>query len=222
MCDGRCASGFRSERRLLPVNDRPAVLFLCTHNAGRSRMALGFFRALARGAATAWSGGSEPAHEVNPAAIEVMRERGIDISGASPQRWTAEVVGAADVVITMGCGDACPVVPGKRYEEWVLPDPAGLDTAAVRPIRDDIELRVRALLRELDVPMGDDDIRSGSNEIGVEDVHNSHRDGGPRQCITTTSALTQERCPRKCWRVSGRRRSSDWRSWWTSSTSTQL
>ena len=131
---------------------KPVVLFLCTHNAGRSQMALGFFQRLVDDAAVAWSGGSEPGEEINPAAIEAMRERGIDISKEFPKPWTDEVVRAADVVITMGCGDACPVFPGKRYEEWVLDDPHGLDLARVRPIRDEIEARVRTLLQELAVP----------------------------------------------------------------------
>jgi protein-tyrosine-phosphatase len=131
---------------------RPTVLFLCVHNAGRSQMALGFFAHHAGDRAVAWSGGSEPAEQVNAAAVEAMRERGIDISGEHPNRWTDEVVRAADVVITMGCGDACPVFPGKRYEEWVLDDPAGLDVAGVRPIRDEIERRVLTLLEELGVP----------------------------------------------------------------------
>ena len=131
---------------------KPTVLFVCVHNAGRSQMAMGFFRRLAGDAAVAWSGGSEPASVVNPAAVEAMRERGIDISGEFPKPSTDEVVRAADVVITMGCGDACPVYPGKRYEDWVLDDPAGLDLEDVRPIRDEIERRVRRLLAELDVP----------------------------------------------------------------------
>jgi arsenate reductase len=130
---------------------KPTVLFLCTHNAGRSQMALGFFTHLAGEAAVAWSGGSEPGVEVNPAAIAAMRERGIDIAGEFPKPWTDETVRAADVVITMGCGDACPIFPGKRYEEWELDDPAGQDLPAVRPIRDEIERRVRDLLAELDV-----------------------------------------------------------------------
>jgi arsenate reductase (thioredoxin) len=130
---------------------KPTVLFLCTHNAGRSQMALGFFAHHAGDAAVAWSGGSEPGDEVNRAAIAAMKERGIDISGEYPKPWTDEIVRAADVVITMGCGDACPVFPGKRYEEWTLEDPAGLDVAAVRPIRDEIERRVLQLLDELEV-----------------------------------------------------------------------
>jgi arsenate reductase (thioredoxin) len=131
---------------------RPIVMFLCVHNAGRSQMAMGFFQALARHAAVAWSGGSEPGSQVNPAAVEAMRERGIDISGEFPKPWTDETIRAADVVITMGCGDACPIFPGKRYEDWVLADPAGQDLAAVRSIRDEIEHRVRVLLAELGVP----------------------------------------------------------------------
>jgi arsenate reductase (thioredoxin) len=130
---------------------KPTVLFLCTHNAGRSQMALGFFGHLAGDAAVAWSGGSEPGDELNRAAIEAMRERGIDISGEFPKPWTDEIVRAADVVVTMGCGDACPVFPGKRYEEWVLDDPAGMDVEDVRPVRDEIERRVRHLLHQLDV-----------------------------------------------------------------------
>ncbi len=129
----------------------PTVLFLCVHNAGRSQMAMGFFEHLAGGSAVGWSGGSEPGAEVNPAAIAAMRERGIDISGEFPKPWTDEIVRAADVVITMGCGDACPIFPGKRYEEWTLDDPSGLAVDDVRPIRDEIERRVRRLLDELDV-----------------------------------------------------------------------
>ena len=130
---------------------KPIVLFLCTHNAGRSQMAMGFFTHLAGDAAVAWSGGSEPGNEVNPAAVQAMAERGIDISGEYPKPWTDEIVQAADVVITMGCGDACPIFPGRRYEEWVLDDPAGQDVDGVRPIRDEIERRVRQLLAELEV-----------------------------------------------------------------------
>ena len=129
----------------------PTVLFLCTHNAGRSQMAMGFFAHLAGDRAVAWSGGSEPGTRVNPAAIAAMAERGIDISGEYPKPWTDEIVRAADVVITMGCGDACPVFPGRRYSEWVLDDPEGMDVAAVRPVRDEIERRVRILLDELGV-----------------------------------------------------------------------
>jgi protein-tyrosine-phosphatase len=131
---------------------RPVVLFLCVHNAGRSQMALGFFQHLAGGRAIAWSGGSEPGNEVNPAAIAAMAERDIDISHEFPKPWTDEVVRAADVVITMGCGDACPLFPGKRYEDWTLDDPAGKTLEEIRPIRDEIERRVRHLLDELDTP----------------------------------------------------------------------
>ena len=132
--------------------DTPQVLFVCVHNAGRSQMALGFFSHLAGDRAVAWSGGSEPGNEVNAAAIAAMRERDIDISGEYPKPWTDEVVRAADVVITMGCGDACPVFPGTRYENWDLDDPAGLDLADVRAIRDELERRVRQLLDDLHVP----------------------------------------------------------------------
>lgn len=130
---------------------KPTVLFLCTHNAGRSQMALGFFTHVAGDRAVAWSGGSEPGELVNPAAVEAMAERDIDISGEYPKPWTEEIVQAADVIITMGCGDACPIFPGRRYEEWILEDPHGQDVAAIRPIRDEIERRVRALLTELEV-----------------------------------------------------------------------
>jgi protein-tyrosine-phosphatase len=132
---------------------KPTVLFLCTHNAGRSQMAMGFFAHLAGDAAVAWSGGSEPGNEVNPAAVEAMAECGIDIAHEYPKPWTDEIVQAADVVITMGCGDACPIFPGRRYEEWKLDDPAGMGVEAVRPIRDEIERRVRRLLADLDVPV---------------------------------------------------------------------
>jgi protein-tyrosine-phosphatase len=129
----------------------PIVLFLCVHNAGRSQMALGWFNHLAGDRAVAWSGGSEPGNEVNPAAVAAMAEVGIDIATEFPKPWTDEIVQAADVVVTMGCGDACPLFPGKRYEDWVLEDPAGMGIAAVRPIRDEIARRVRELLASLDV-----------------------------------------------------------------------
>jgi arsenate reductase (thioredoxin) len=132
----------------------PVVLFLCTHNAGRSQMALGFFTHLAGDDAVAWSGGSDPAGAINPSAIAAMAERGIDISGEYPKPWTDEIVRAADVVVTMGCGDACPIFPGRRYEDWELDDPAGKDVEDVRPIRDEIERRVRRLLASLGVPAG--------------------------------------------------------------------
>ncbi len=132
----------------------PTVLFLCVHNAGRSQMALGWFNHLAGTRAVAWSGGSEPGTEVNPSAVAVMAEVGIDIAQEYPKPWTAEIVQAADVVVTMGCGDACPFYPGTRYEDWALEDPAGQGVDAVRPIRDEIEQRVRALLASLDVPVG--------------------------------------------------------------------
>ncbi len=134
-----------------PTMHKPTVLFLCTHNAGRSQMALGFFSHLAGDKAVAWSGGSEPGNQINPSAVEAMTEVGIDITGEFPKPWTDEIVQAADVVVTMGCGDTCPIYPGKRYENWELDDPAGLSVDDVRPIRDEIERRVRRLLAELDV-----------------------------------------------------------------------
>jgi protein-tyrosine-phosphatase len=134
------------------TDDRPVVLFLCVHNAGRSQMAMGFFQHFAGDRAVAWSGGSEPTSQVNPAAIEAMAEVGINISNEFPKPWTDEIVRAADVVITMGCGDACPIFPGKRYEDWTLDDPASLGVEAIRPIRDEIAGRVKTLLAELNVP----------------------------------------------------------------------
>lgn len=133
------------------MTGKPTVLFLCTHNAGRSQMALGYFVNLAEGNAVGMSGGSEPADQINPAAIEVMREVGIDITAEYPKPWSAETVQAADVVVTMGCGDSCPYFPGKRYENRELADPAGQSVEAIRPIRDDIEQRVRELLISLGV-----------------------------------------------------------------------
>jgi protein-tyrosine-phosphatase len=134
-----------------PTMTKPTVLFLCTHNAGRSQMALGYFNHLAGNLAVAWSGGSEPADQINPAAVAAMAEVGIDITGEFPKPWTDEAVRASDVVVTMGCGDACPFYPGKRYEKWELPDPAGQGVDAVRPIRDDVETRVRRLLEDLGI-----------------------------------------------------------------------
>lgn len=134
------------------MNDgKPTVLFLCVHNAGRSQMAMGFFQHLAGDRAVAWSGGSEPGYEINPSAVAAMAERDIDITSEFPKPWTDEIVRAADVVITMGCGDACPVFPGKKYLDWELDDPAGKSVEDVRPVRDEIERRVRALLDDLGV-----------------------------------------------------------------------
>jgi arsenate reductase (thioredoxin) len=129
----------------------PGVLFLCVHNAGRSQIAAGWMRHLAGDRAVVWSGGSEPDSEINPAAVEAMAEVGIDITEEFPKPWTDEVVRAADVVVSMGCGDACPIYPGIRYEDWDLDDPAGRDVDAVRPIRDEIRRRVEALLATLPV-----------------------------------------------------------------------
>ncbi len=131
--------------------DRASILFLCVHNAGRSQMAAGWATALGGDAVTVLSGGSEPAESVNPSAVEAMAEVGIDISARQPHRWTDSDLEQADVVITMGCGDTCPVHPGKRYLDWELEDPAGKGVAEVRPVRDEIERRVRGLLSELGV-----------------------------------------------------------------------
>jgi arsenate reductase len=130
----------------------PSVLFLCVHNAGRSQMAAGWMRHLAGDDVDVFSGGSEPADKVNQAAVAAMAEIGVDISGEIPQPWADEIVRTADVVITMGCGDACPVFPGKRYLDWEIDDPAGKTVEEVRPIRDDIEQRVRNLMAELEIP----------------------------------------------------------------------
>lgn len=125
------------------------VLFLCIHNAGRSQMAAGFMRHLGKGIVDVFSAGSEPASTINRVAIEAMREVGIDITSAQPQIWTMEMLNAVDIVVTMGCGDACPLLPGKKYVDWPLSDPAGKSVEAVRQIRDEIEKQVQELLVEL-------------------------------------------------------------------------
>ena len=134
------------------LETKPSVLYLCVHNAGRSQMAAGWTRHLGGDAVEVFSAGSEPAEAVNPAAVEAMAEKEIDIRSASPRRWTDATIAEADVIVTMGCGDTCPVIPGKRYIDWELPDPAGMGVDGVRPIRDEIEQRVRILLTELGVP----------------------------------------------------------------------
>ncbi|HET9260613.1 MAG TPA: arsenate reductase ArsC [Acidimicrobiia bacterium] len=131
---------------------KPSVLFLCVHNAGRSQMSAGWMRHLAGEDVDVFSGGSEPAEQINQAAVAAMAEVGIDISSEIPQPWADEIVRAADVVVTMGCGDACPVFPGKRYVDWEVDDPSGKTVEQVRPIRNDIEQRVRMLMTELDIP----------------------------------------------------------------------
>ena len=131
------------------ATEKPVVLFVCVHNAGRSQMAAGYMRELSGGAVEVRSGGSEPGNEINPMAIQAMAEEGIDISRAVPQLMTTEQVRESDVVITMGCGDVCPIFPGKRYEDWELVDPKGLSLDEVRPIRDDIKQRIQALLAEI-------------------------------------------------------------------------
>ncbi|WP_147918260.1 arsenate reductase ArsC [Ruania zhangjianzhongii] len=132
--------------------EKPSVLFVCVHNAGRSQMAAGYLRHLAAERIEVRSAGSMPAEQINPVAVEAMREEGIDITAEAPKVLTTEAVHASDVVITMGCGDACPIFPGKRYEDWTLDDPAGQGLAAVRPIRDDIKARVQALIESLVTP----------------------------------------------------------------------
>ena len=131
------------------MTHKPQVLFVCIHNAGRSQMAAGYMTALSHGAVEVRSGGSEPGNEINPMAIQAMKEEGIDISQGVPQLMTTEAVQASDVVITMGCGDVCPIFPGKRYEDWELIDPKGKSIEEVRPIRDDIKARITALLAEI-------------------------------------------------------------------------
>lgn len=133
------------------MTDRPAVLFLCTHNAGRSQMAAGWLRELGGGNVDVYSAGSSPGQDLNPVAVAAMAEVGIDIAGNHPQKWTDDMVRSADVVVTMGCGDTCPFYPGKRYVDWELHDPHGRGIDEVRPIRDEIERRVRGLLVELAV-----------------------------------------------------------------------
>lgn len=133
--------------------DRPSVLFVCVHNAGRSQMAAGWLAHLSGGAVEVRSAGSMPADAINPVAVEAMAEVGVDIRAESPKVLTTEAVQASDVVVTMGCGDVCPVFPGKRYEDWQLDDPAGQGIDAVRPIRDEIRRRIEGLLAELGVPV---------------------------------------------------------------------
>jgi protein-tyrosine-phosphatase len=131
------------------MSDKPTVLFVCVHNAGRSQMAAGFLQDLAGDRIDVLSAGSEPKDRINPVAVDVMAEVGIDIAGKTPKLLTVDAVRESDVVITMGCGDACPIFPGKRYEDWELDDPAGQDADTVRRIRDEIRSRVEALISEL-------------------------------------------------------------------------
>jgi arsenate reductase len=141
------ASAMTGSEPTMPV--KPTVLFVCVHNAGRSQMAAGFLRALAGDRVEVLSAGSEPKDRINPVAIEAMAEEGIDIAGSTPKVLTVDAVRESDVVITMGCGDACPIFPGKRYEDWELEDPAGKDLVTVRRVRDDIRGRVESLIAEL-------------------------------------------------------------------------
>ncbi|GAA3877923.1 arsenate reductase ArsC [Leifsonia kafniensis] len=131
------------------MSEKPSVLFVCVHNAGRSQMAAGYLQALSGGRIDVLSAGSEPKDQINPVAIEAMAEEGIDIANNTPKVLTTEAVRDSDVVITMGCGDVCPIFPGKRYEDWQLDDPAGQGIDAVRPIRDDIKQRIEQLISEL-------------------------------------------------------------------------
>lgn len=131
------------------MSSTPTVLFVCVHNAGRSQMAAGFLRSLAGDRVEVLSAGSEPKDQINPVAVEAMAEVGVDIAGQTPKSLTVDAVKESDVVITMGCGDACPIFPGKRYEDWELDDPAGQGIDAVRPIRDEIRGRVERLIGEL-------------------------------------------------------------------------
>jgi arsenate reductase (thioredoxin) len=131
------------------VSPKPTVLFVCVHNAGRSQMAAGYLQHLAGDRVTVLSAGSEPADQINPVAVRAMAEEGVDIAAATPKVLTDQAVLQSDVVVTMGCGDACPIYPGKRYEDWKLDDPAGQDIDAVRPIRDDIRTRIQALIDDI-------------------------------------------------------------------------
>ncbi|MCU1482720.1 MAG: heat-shock protein HtpX [Subtercola sp.] len=144
---------------------QPTVLFVCVHNAGRSQMAAGYLRQLSDGRVRVLSGGSEPGDSINPVAVAAMAEEGIDIAGEVPSILQTEDVRASDVVITMGCGDACPIFPGKRYEDWELIDPAGKAIDEVRPIRDDIKRRIEALLAEI---VAAEDV--AAEDIAAEDV----------------------------------------------------
>lgn len=138
----------------MSTSETPAVLFMCVHNAGRSQMAAGWLRHLAGDDVEVFSGGSEPGEAINPVAVEVMAEVGIDISAEHPRLWTDEVVTAADVVVSMGCGDVCPIYPGKRYEDWPLTDPAGQPIEAVRGVRDEIRSRIETLMASLEPRRG--------------------------------------------------------------------
>src|SRR3954469_591522 len=131
------------------MSDKPSILFVCVHNAGRSQMAAGWLRHLAGGQVEVRSAGSAPAETINPSAVEAMREVGVDITDQTPKLLQYETAQDSDVIITMGCGDACPIFPGKRYEDWKLEDPAGKGVESVRPIRDEIKTRIEALLADL-------------------------------------------------------------------------
>ena len=144
---------FWEEEARSVMSEKPTVLFVCVHNAGRSQMAAGYLQSLAGGRVEVLSAGSAPKDQINPVAVDAMAEEGIDIAGNTPKILTVDAVRESDVVITMGCGDACPIFPGKRYEDWQLDDPAGQGIDAVRPIRDEIRARVETLIAEL-LPTG--------------------------------------------------------------------
>ena len=143
------------------MTDKPTVLFVCVHNAGRSQMAAGWLRHLAGDRVEVRSAGSEPADRINPVAVEAMREVGIDITAEEPKKLDYAIAGDSDVIITMGCGDTCPVFPGKRYEDWQLTDPAGQPIEVVRTVRDDIRARVEKLIADLDRVLRASTRRSG-------------------------------------------------------------
>jgi arsenate reductase (thioredoxin) len=158
-CQGEASHGTATQPEGKMTKEVPEVLFVCVHNAGRSQMAAGLLDQLSEGRVHVRTAGSEPADRINPVVAETMTEVGVDLSKEFPKPLTDEVVRAADVVITMGCGDACPIYPGKRYEDWELEDPAGKDLTTVREIRDEISERVRALLAEV-APDGSDSAAS--------------------------------------------------------------
>jgi arsenate reductase len=162
------------DRPAPPRSVTPSVLFVCVHNAGRSQMAAGFLTALSKGAIEVRSAGSLPGDQVNPAAVAAMAEVGIDISHATPKILTTEAVETSDVVITMGCGDACPIFPGRRYLDWALDDPAGQGVEAVRPIRDDIRTRIETLMDELLGAGGPGQVAAPGPHPGSPATHTDH------------------------------------------------
>lgn len=167
----------------------PTVLFVCVHNAGRSQMAAGYLRALAGDRIRVLSAGSEPKDQLNPVAVDAMAEEGIDIASHTPRVLTVDAVHEADVVITMGCGDACPVFPGKRYEDWELDDPAGRDLATVRGIRDDIRRRVEALVNELAPLLASSDVHGRATQSALTPAQTTST--GCRRIVRSFSGATR-------------------------------